>query len=374
MADKEITFVPVDAEVIEREILATLEAGTGEFLFPGDERRLFGEAMTMTAVALLNYINDAAKQRLLRYARGEILDALGEMRGVNRLEPEKAHIVIRFSCQAIPTSNITIPQGTNVGDGGALVFSTDTVAVISAGQSAVDVLCTSTSGGSIYANISVGVIARLIDLVPGVSEVTNIEPSIGGDDGETYDEAGDAHFRERIQLASGGFSAAGSEEAYRFWALSADPDIAAVAVANPSDGRVAIVPIMRGGMLPSQSVLDKIVTVCSDEKVRPMTDLVTAVSPIPALFDINVKYFTDAASENATVTAVESANGSIKRYIEWQMTQLGRDINPDRLRKEILDAGAMRVVVTKPSFLTLDVLSVAQFSGNLTVTHEVAEE
>ena len=38
-------FITTDAEVIRSEILTELESNVGEPLYPGDERRLFGEAL-----------------------------------------------------------------------------------------------------------------------------------------------------------------------------------------------------------------------------------------------------------------------------------------------------------------------------------------
>jgi phage-related baseplate assembly protein len=374
MADKNINFTPVDADEIYDLVIGILEDRTGESLFPGDERRIFGEAVVAVVVQLLNYVNDAARQRLLRYARGEVLDAIAERRMVSRLEASRAHATVRFSAAAPAEENIIIPAGTKVATGDSLYFATDLVGVIKAGIEHVDIAVTSTEGGSVYTNLTAGTISRLVDLIPGVSKAESITLTTGGDDGETYDEAGDEHFRERIRLASAGYSNAGSEAAYRFFALSADPDIAAVSIANPEDGHVEIVPIMKGGVLPSQEVLDSIVAMCSADKVRPMTDYVTAISPISAPFDIELVYYIDTAGENATVANVEGTDGAIEKYILWQMTELGRDINPDKLRAEVLSAGAFRIDVVEPTFTELDVFTVAQFSGNLSVTHEVVTE
>lgn len=60
---------------------------------------------------------------------------------------------------------------------------------------------------------------------------------------------------------------------------------------------------------------------------------------------------------------------------------LGRDINPDQLRKRILSpswgenlTGAFRVDVVKPTYKALDDTQVAKFSGHLTVSHKVESE
>jgi len=374
MADNnDIAFVSVDADEIYSLIIGNLTSAVGEDLFPGDERRIFGEAMAATAVSLLNYLNDGARQRFLRYARGTTLDALGERVGVARIIAKPAVVTVRFSLQQIRTGGTIIPQNTKVADNRSMMFTTNEVAVIEAGKSYVDVICSSVAGGAAYNGIAPGSINRLIDLVPGIASVSNMTTSAGGDDGEEYTEAGDDHFRGRIRLASGSFSVAGSEQAYRFWALSADPNIAAVSIANPSDGVIQIVPIMAGGAMPTQDVLNRIVEICSDDKVRPITDQVLATTPNPHDFDINIVYYTTVESENAVVQSVESSGGALDRYTEWQITDLGRDINPDQLRRLVLDAGALRLDVTDPVFMPIDEYSVAQFSGNLTVTHKVVD-
>ena len=77
----------------------------------------------------------------------------------------------------------------------------------------------------------------------------------------------------------------------------------------------------------------------------------------------------------------DSGGGAIDRYNEWQVAALGRDINPDQLRKRILSpswgenlTGAFRVDVVKPTYKALDDTQVAKFSGHLTVSHKVESE
>ena len=63
------------------------------------------------------------------------------------------------------------------------------------------------------------------------------------------------------------------------------------------------------------------------------------------------------------------------------MGALGRDINPDQLRKRILCpswgenlTGAFRVDVTKPAYTPVSDTQVAKFSGHLTVSHKTESE
>ena len=76
----DLNFITIDSSEIYDTIITALENGCSDELYPGDERRIFGEALVAVIVATFNSVNDACRQRLLRYARGEVLDALGESR------------------------------------------------------------------------------------------------------------------------------------------------------------------------------------------------------------------------------------------------------------------------------------------------------
>ena len=62
MAD--INFIEVDAGEIYNMIITALETKVSEPLYPGDERRLFGEAVAAVMVAVFNKLNDDARQSL----------------------------------------------------------------------------------------------------------------------------------------------------------------------------------------------------------------------------------------------------------------------------------------------------------------------
>ena len=79
--------------------------------------------------------------------------------------------------------------------------------------------------------------------------------------------------------------------------------------------------------------------------------------------------------ENAVVEAVEGEGGAIEKYIAWQCEKIGRAINPDRLRAEILKSdinlvGAERIEIVSPTYQTLTASQIAQWSGVAKVSHE----
>lgn len=371
----DLQFNILSAEEIYKIILTELENGVNEPLYPGDERRIFAEALVPLFVGVLNAINDAARQKMLRYARGPVLDALGERMDVQRQEAVPAKTTLRFSLTAPIKENIIIPQGTKVTADYVRYFQTDTTAVLVAGSISVEVPASSIDGGAEYNGIASGDISILVDLIPYVDAVANTEETHGGSDLEDDDT-----FRERIRLAPAKLSTAGSIDSYKYWALSADPTIADAVVESPEAGTVMITPILYGGEIPNQEILNRVLAACNAEDVRPLGDKVQVQAPATQNYDIEIKYYTTAADESKVVEMVEGTDGAIARYVYWQGSALNRDINPDYLRSLILAPswtedlpGAIRVDVTKPVYTALNTTTVAKFSGTMTVSHEVVK-
>lgn len=371
-------FVETDAAKIYTAVLDSIMDNVGEPLYPGDERRIFSDALVAVLVALYNEFNDKMKQRTLQYARGAVLDAIGARYDVFRSAPAGASATFRFSVDAARSENIIIDAGTKITNDGTVYYMTDSIAVLQAGKMYVDVAATCTEGGSAYNGFGVGSISTLVDLIPYISSVQNITVTSGGDDGEPYTEDGDDHFRERIRYAPAAQSTAGPESGYRYFALSADPDIVDVAIDSPDANIINIYPLMAGGELPDEDTLAKVLAACNADDVRPMTDLVSALAPEAVSFDVELKYYCTRENEADTIKAVEGTGGAIDQFISWQTSALNRDINPDQLRKLVLCpdwdkslVGADRLDIVSPAFTSIGKSQVAQFSGNLTVTHEV---
>ena len=183
----ELKFIETTDETIYTDILEELENGVGEPLYPGDERRIFGDTMAKVIVTVYNTVNDACRQKMLRYARGTVLDALGENRDVIRLDPTYATTTLRFTVTEAVGSNIIIPAGLRVTGDFVHYFLTDTTAVLYAGSLYVDVAATAEEGGTDYNNIDEGEISEIVDVsdVPLLDGVTNLTITEGGGDRES---------------------------------------------------------------------------------------------------------------------------------------------------------------------------------------------
>ena len=374
MAD--FDFVETDSAKIYTMVIGNLMDYCNEPLYPGDQRRIFGEGLVMVLTALYNEFNDAMKQRTLRYARGTVLDAIGDRYGVKRLSPANASAVFRFTASSSQMENIIIPAGTRITTDGSVYFATQETAALPAGESYVDLVCVCISGGSSYNGYTEGSISTLVDLIPYIATAVNITVTTGGDDGEPYSEDGDNKYRERIRLSPASLSTAGPESAYRYFAMSADPDIVDVAIDCPLNepNTVNLYPLMVGGQLPDEETLQKVSDALADD-VRPMTDKVQVLVPEVVTYSIEIKYYCTKDDEAATIQTIEGDGGAIDKYNEWQTAALGRGINPDQLRRFILaptdGTGALRVEVASPSYTELSKSQVARLSGSPVVTHEV---
>lgn len=216
----ELKFIETDAKKVQDTVLQELENGVNEPLYPGDERRIFGDSLTQVIVIVYNSVNDACRQKMLRYARGAVLDALGENRDVARLDPTYATVTLRFGVSEPVTSNIIIPAGLRVTGDFVHYFLTDTTTVLYAGSLSVDVMATAEKGGAEYNDIAPGDLTNIVDVseVPLLDYVTNTTAAEGGGDREK-----DEPYRERIRQAENRLSTAGPAKAYKYWALSANP-------------------------------------------------------------------------------------------------------------------------------------------------------
>lgn len=241
-----VELIISDSGSIYDATITALEQGVSEPLYPGDERRIFGEAMAAILAREHGVIQDAARQTMLRYARGEVLDALGARLRVFRLDGDAARTVLRFTLGAAQELAVAIPAGTKATPDGTVYFATDDDAVIEAGKLYVDVSASCTEVGAFANGYGTDSITTMVDLIPFVAKVTNVATSDGGDDGEPYTMAGDDRFRERILLAPSTLSTAGPEKGYVYYAKSADAGISDVAAMSETDWTTRELPVTDG--------------------------------------------------------------------------------------------------------------------------------
>lgn len=370
MAD--LKLIEIDAETLYNMAIQAMEIKCGEPLYPGDERRIFTEAIVMILVGIANKCNAACNAKFLDNAEDEALDALGARFGATRIPASAAVATFEFKLTEASLEDTTIPAGTLITNDGDVDFATQEDLVIQAGDTKGSVLAACTEPGEEGNGFMAGAIAQLVSPITNVESAENIETTMNG-----ADEEDDDTYRERIRLAPSALSTAGSEKGYIYWAKSASATIQDVIVDCPDTCIVNLYVLCKNGQLPNAALLALVEASCSAYDRRPITDLVTAYAPTTVTYNIEITYYTTEEQETDCEATIEGEGGAIDQYIQWQSGAIGRDINPDKLRALCLSpesgTGCLRIDVTSPSRAEVGTTAVG-ILGTRTITKEVVEE
>lgn len=345
-----VSFCPTETAAVEAALIADFEAITGRSLYPGDPQRLFVEAVAYLIGQQRFLIDYAGKMNLISHAEGAYLDHLAALLNTSRLGGQAATTTLRYSLARPLDFDVVIPAGSRASHDGALLWATTAEATIVAGALDADAPAQCQTAGAQGSGLAPGQINRFFDRVTYVSSVANTTTTMGGSDGE-----GDARLRARVQLAPERLSACGPAGAYRYWALSASPLIADVAVWSPAPGQVNLAPWCAGGVAPSAELLALVHAAVSDQARRPLTDLVQVLAPEVVEFQVAGRYWL-RASHGARAGQVQAAVATaVVDYLAWQRAKLGRDISPDELINRVRAIGGVqRVELAAPVYRALD--------------------
>lgn len=350
----DILFVDASKEAVEALIIGEYEKAANRTLAKGDPVWLFLLVIANIIILLLNKINETGKQNLLRYASGNNLDHLGALVGADRIQATAATTTIKVELSAALGNNATIPAGTRFTAGDNVFFRLDHTMIITAGQLTGQGSATCTQSGSIGNGYLAGQIKTLVDPLPYVKSIANVTTSDGG-----ADIQGDESYRDNIHEAPESFSAAGPEGAYKYHAKRASSQIVDVAVLSPEPGTVEVRPLLVGGEIPGQELINQVKAALDDKRVRPLTDKVTVLAPTKVEYTLNVTVYIDRADETKASAIESAAKKAAEEYVLWQKSKLGRDINPSELIARLMATGVKRVTVTSPTFTKLTNIQVA---------------
>lgn len=362
-------LTPIEVDVAVNEVtngfITLYESLSGQTLAPGDPRRIFMLTLATEFVQMRVIAQLEKRQALIRYAPIEVLETFGADRGVYRLPAEPAATTIQFTLSIPLASAQIIPAGTRVGPAnglGDLFFATTEALQIPAGATSGTVRAEATVPGNTGNGFLPGQLTTQVDPLPYVSAVTNLTESGGGSTIEDVEA-----FRERVRTAPEGFSTAGPEGAYIFFAKTASPAIVDVAVTSPAGSEVTVVPLLAGGVIPGQEVLDAVAAALNARDVRPMTDKVTVSAPQAVSYNIVFSYRIPISRQTEEASIRAAVDAAVQSYISWQQGALGRDIDPTELIRLVGNAGGIRVDVTSPVYQAVDFNKVAKV-GTQTVT------
>ncbi|KAB2699327.1 baseplate assembly protein [Ochrobactrum sp. Kaboul] len=169
-----------------------------------------------------------------------------------------------------------------------------------------------------------------------------------------YDDEGnpvyesDEEFRQRRNLAPDGYAAAGPEDAYRFFAWSADGSIKQVEAIKGENNRCDIILLGReGDGTVSQDVVTKVYDALSAKTRRPLTDNVYVRSATIVSQVIRVKVTAQTGPDVSTT--VSKAKASIQSYVSSR-SAIGTVLRADGIIAAAHNGNALEsVVVIEPS-------------------------
>lgn len=359
----EINFVETDVETMLSEAIEEYEQAyfdkTGKIknLADGDPVRIWIYSQVLKLYHAYMLIEDSAKQNLLNYSKGDNLENLGARIGVKRDKGKKSITTMKLTLSSPQNKVISIPKGTRFTPGNQVYFKTLEYDEIPELQTEYNIIAECTEAGFIGNNFQPGQINILVDPLPYVKSVENIDVSEGGEDVES-----DESLTRKIYLKPESFSTAGPELAYNFFVLEYSSKILDVSVVTPAPGVVDIRFILENGEIPNESLLNEVKDYVSDKKRRPLTDKVNVYVPESVEYNIDFKYYISNENEKFAETIKKEVEKAVEEFIIWQKTKIGRDINPSELSYLIKKAGAKRVEIKKPTFKKINEIEIAKES------------
>lgn len=333
----------------------------------GDPITLILYAVSVQIMQAFLYVDRAGKQNLLKYSYGEFLENLAAFKGISREGSKPARTTVRFTLSAVRPDVVSIPAGTRVTDGN-LFFAVEDYREIPAGESFLDVPCVCLTPGEMGNLVSAGGLNVLVDPIPYMASVMNIDVPTGGVDIES-----DESLAERVYYAPSSYSVAGPDDAYRYWVKTFNASIMDVYVDSPVPTEVIVEFIMQGGDLPTESMVRAVEDFLQDEKIRPLTDQVTVKAPETMEYTIDLTYYVNSSDMARASTIQRDVSKAVDNYISWQCSKIGRDINPSRLIQMVIAAGAKRVELKSPTFTVVGKANIARL-GSMAVAYGGIED
>ena len=314
-----IEMIPQD---IINEMVAEYNTLTGNTLQPAQVEMLLLKTWAYRESLLRGQFQSAALQNLISFSTEPVIDYLGELVGAIRLTAANALVTIKFTTT---TGSVTIPSGTRVASvDGAAVFKTEQDLVFGVGVTEMEAICSSITAGTAFNGYAIGEITNILDPQAFLSAATNVDVSAGGAERESDDE-----YRERIRLAPAAFGTAGSRNAYKYWAKTANPLIIDVGVRRPVPGTVEIFPLLEDGSVTPALILTQVYDTCNDDDVRPLTDTVQVTAPTQVVWAISPEIVIyEWADPTDTAAACEAA---LEAYALAKRQSMGQDILEDQL-------------------------------------------
>jgi len=336
----EISSLPVPQVLEELDyeaILAENEAQVKTLLpqwipHDSDDISVVLQAVSYKELLLRARLNERFKSMLLPYMTGADLDLFATGYGVERLKGSYPTALFEFSLSSLRPADFTIPKGYQLtaGDG---IYRSRLMAdlVIPAGE----ISGSATAELLFYADEVVYTTDLMVNPLPFLEKIKQLDIFTGGGAEEK-----DSELRERVILAMGRFSTAGSRASYLYHIYSADERVEDAAVLSPTPGAVEV---YLAGETVDEVMLERVRTAITDEKVRPITDDVQ-VQPAE-IIQLEIR---------ATIYLFDLAyTGQVDNHLKgvdllWRRRKIGESLPLSELIKTMMISGVYDVRIETP--------------------------
>lgn len=335
----------------------------------GDLVRLTAYANCLMLYQIAQYADRAGKMALLKYSYGDYLENIGALKGVSRMPGASAKTRLRFTLSGKRQGITLIPAGTRVTASDGVYFHTLDALEIPGGSMTGEVNAECREIGEKGNGYQPGALKVIVDPAPYVDKVENITMTEGGANLES-----DENLAERIYLAPSSWSTAGPDDAYRYWVRTFDPAVEDVRIGSAIPGKVDICFTLQGGQLPDDTMIAELERYLQNEEIRPLTDHVNVHAPQVVKYDIEIVYYINKSDRTKASLISERVQAAVQEYSVWQKARIGRDINPDQLRKLVISAGAKRLEIRSPVFFRIPQESIALLEGEAVVIYGGLED
>lgn len=157
---------------------------------------------------------------------------------------------------------------------------------------------------------------------------------------------GDVALRARIQLSLEGLSTAGPRGSYIFWALSASGLVKDASVSSPAPGQVVVnILSHEGDGTPSETLLNVVDAVLTDEDVRPLTDQVFVQPATIVPYTVEAVLTLYSGPDASTVEG--AAETALAAYVD-DHHRLGHDITLSGIYAALHQPGVQNVTIAAP--------------------------
>ena len=365
----DIEFLETDTETVISNMIALYEetqkaAGRENYkVRPGSPERIFISWMAVVIVQQRTLINDIAKMNVPRYAakseNEEYLDSLAEIfKDTERLPASPASAIFRFYISEPQQQSTIIPAGTRISFDGVIMFATSEVLEIKAGETSGEVEAVCTQPGTVGNGLVAGQVKEVVDLFDHYWKAENITTTSGGAEKED-----NASYYERMRDSMESFSTAGPINGYIYWTKTVSSAVLDVAVTSPEACVVDVRVILQDGQETTPAVLKEIEEALNASDIRPLTDIVTVSAPDTVDFSVDVTFYIAQPNRESAAAIEREVRAAVDNFIVWQTSKMGRDINPSYLTKMMMDAGAKRVEVRKPTFQSVEDIAVGKLQS-----------